>query len=153
RKVGAMITRLRQRLLADERGSNAAEIVIIAPVIAMLILVLVAGGRTALADNATQSAAYAAARAASLSRHASTAVTNAEDAARRAMSQSGISCTTLTVNVNASGLNTAIGTTGTVSASVNCVVSLADITLPGIPGSRTMSSSAASPVDAYRERG
>ncbi|ODT21665.1 TadE/TadG family type IV pilus assembly protein [Microbacterium sp. SCN 69-37] len=148
-----MITRLRQRLVADERGSNAAEIVIIAPVIAMLVLVLVAGGRTALADNATQSAAYAAARAASLSRDASTAVTNAEDAARRAMSQSGITCTTLTVSVDASGLNTAIGTTGTVSAAVNCDVSLADITLPGIPGSRTMSSSAASPVDAYRERG
>ena len=146
-----MITRLRQRLVADERGSNAAEIVIIAPVIAMLVLVLVAGGRTALADNATQSAAYAAARAASLSRDASTAVTNAEDAARRAMSQSGI--TTLTVSVDASGLNAAIGTTGTVSAAVNCDVSLADITLPGIPGSRTMSSSAASPVDAYRERG
>ena len=55
--------------------------------------------------------------------------------------------------VDASGLNAAIGTTGTVSAAVNCDVSLADITLPGIPGSRTMSSSAASPVDAYRERG
>ena len=40
-----MIARFRERLLADERGSNAAEIVIIAPVIAMLILVHVAGGR------------------------------------------------------------------------------------------------------------
>lgn len=148
-----MISRLRDRLLTNERGSNAAEIVIIAPVIAMLILVLVAGGRTALADNATQSAAFAAARAASLSRDVNTATTNAEDAARRAMSQAGISCTTLTVNVDASGLTSPLGTTGRVSAAVNCDVSLSDITLPGIPGSRTMSSSAASPVDAYRERG
>lgn len=149
-----MIARLlRQRLLVDERGSNAAEIVIIAPVIAMLILVLVAGGRTALADNATQSAAYAAARAASLSRDAVTATANAEDAARRAMNNAGIACTTLTVNVDASGLNTAIGTTGRVSAAVNCDVNLSDITLPGVPGNRTMSSTAASPVDAYRERG
>lgn len=148
-----MIARLRQRLLTNERGSNAAEIVIIAPVIAMLILVLVAGGRTALADNATQSAAFAAARAASLSRDTTSAISNAEDAARRSMAQAGISCTTLTVNVNASGLNAPIGTTGRVSADVNCDVSLSDITLPGIPGNRTMSSSAASPVDAYRERG
>ncbi len=148
-----MIARFRERLLADERGSNAAEIVIIAPVIAMLILVLVAGGRTALADNATQSAAYAAARAASLSRDAVTATANADDAARRAMNNAGIACTTLTVNVDASGLNTAIGTTGSVSAAVSCDVNLSDITLPGIPGNRTMSSTAASPVDAYRERG
>ena len=69
------------------------------------------------------------------------------------MNQSGITCTTLTVTVDASGLNAAIGTTGEVSAAIDCDVSLADITLPGIPGSRTMSSSAASPVDAYRERG
>lgn len=148
-----MIARLHQRLLNDERGSDAAEIVIIAPIIAMLILVLVAGGRTALADNATQSAAFAAARAASLSRDTTSATLNAEDAARRSMAQAGISCTTLTVNVDASGLNSPIGTTGRVSAAVNCDVNLSDITLPGIPGNRTMSSSAASPVDAYRERG
>lgn len=148
-----MISPLRQRLLTNERGSNAAEIVIIAPVIAMLILVLVAGGRTALADNATQSAAFAAARAASLSRDTTSATSNADDAARRAMTQAGINCTTLTVTVDASGLNVPLGTTGEVSASINCDVNLSDITLPGIPGSRTMTSSAASPVDAYRERG
>jgi Flp pilus assembly protein TadG len=148
-----MITRLRSRLLADERGSNAAEIVIIAPVVAMLILVLVAAGRTALADNATQSAAFAAARAASLSRDVTTATTNAQDAAQRAMLHAGISCSTLTVNVDASGLNAPIGTTGDVSATVNCDVNLSDISLPGVPGSRTMTSSATSPVDAYRERG
>lgn len=148
-----MITRLRGRLLADERGSNAAEIVIIAPVVAMLILVLVAAGRTALADNATQSAAFAAARAASLSRDITTATTNAQDAAQHAMLHAGISCSTLTVNVDVSGLNTPIGTTGDVSATVNCDVNLSDISLPGVPGSRTMTSSATSPVDAYRERG
>lgn len=146
-----MITRLR-RLLADERGSNAAEIVIIAPVIAMLILILVAAGRTALADNGTQSASYAAARAASLSRDAATATTAAQDAAQRAMDHAGIACLTLTVNVDTSGLNAPLGTTGTVIASVSCDVNLSDITLPGIPGSRTMTSSATSPVDAYRER-
>lgn len=148
-----MISRIRRRLLADERGSNAAEIVIIAPVIAMLILVLVAAGRTALADNATQSASFAAARAASLSRDVATATTAAQDAAQRAMDHAGITCLTLTVNVDASGLNAPLGTTGEVAATVSCNVNLSDITLPGIPGNRTMSSNATSPVDAYRERG
>lgn len=148
-----MINRIRRRLLADERGSNAAEIVIIAPIIAMLILVLVAGGRTALADNATQSASFAAARAASLSRDTATATTAAQDAAQRAMNHAGITCLTLTVNLDASGLNAPLGTTGDVTATVSCDVNLSDITLPGIPGNRTMSSTATSPVDAYRERG
>lgn len=148
-----MINRIRRRFLSDERGSNAAEIVIIAPVIAMLILVLVAAGRTALADNATQSAAFAAARAASLSRTIPAATTAAHDAAQRAMDHAGIECLTLTVDLNANGLNTPLGTTGEVTASVHCNVNLSDISLPGIPGSRTMSSTATSPVDAYRERG
>jgi len=147
-----MITRLRQ-LIRNEHGNTAAEVVMIAPVIVALILVLVAAGRTALADNATQSAAFAAARAASLSRDVPTATTAAQDAAQRAMNQSGIACATLTVDVNAAGLTAPLGTTGTVSATVSCTVSLADVTLPGIPGSRVMSSSASSPVDAYRQRG
>lgn len=148
-----MIKRIRRRVLTDERGSNAAEIVIIAPIVVMLILVLVTAGRTASADNATQSAAFAAARAASLSRDTATAATAAQDAAQRAMDHSGINCLTLTVDLNASGLNTPLGTTGIVTASVHCTVNLSDISLPGIPGSRTMSSTATSPVDAYRERG
>lgn len=148
-----MIRRIRRRLLADERGSNAAEIVIIAPIVAMLILVLVAAGRTALADNATQSASFAAARAASLSRDTTTANTAAQDAAQRAMTNAGITCLTLTVNVDTSGLNAPLGTTGEVSASVSCDVNLSDISLPGIPGNRTMTSTSTSPVDAYRERG
>lgn len=148
-----MINRIRHRLLTDERGSNAAEIVIIAPIIAMLILVLVAAGRTALADNATQSASFSAARAASLSRDTTTANTAAQDAAQRAMNHAGITCLTLTVNLDASGLNAPLGTTGDVTATVSCDVNLSDITLPGIPGNRTMSSTATSPVDAYRERG
>ncbi|KDA06949.1 membrane protein [Microbacterium sp. CH12i] len=148
-----MINRIRRRLFSDERGSNAAEIVIIAPVIAMLILVLVAAGRTALADNATQSASFAAARAASLSRDAGTATTAAKQAAQRAMNHAGIACLTLTVDIDISGLNTPLGTTGEVTTSVHCNVNLSDISLPGIPGNRTMSSTATSPVDAYRERG
>ena len=59
--------RFLRRARSDERGSNAAEIVMLVPTIALLIGVLVAGGRTVHADNSTQSAAMAAARAASLS--------------------------------------------------------------------------------------
>lgn len=148
-----MINRIRRRLFSDERGSNAAEIVIIAPVIAMLILVLVAAGRTALADNATQSASFSAARAASLSRDTTSATTAAQEAAQRAMDHAGIECLTLSVDLDVSGLNTPLGTTGEVTATIHCNVNLSDISLPGIPGSRTMSSTASSPVDAYRERG
>jgi Flp pilus assembly protein TadG len=148
-----IFTRLRNRLLGDDRGNVAAEVVMLAPVLILLVLILVAAGRTAMADNATQSAAFSAARAASLSANSTDAYTAAQDAARRSMSQAGIACRSLTINVNTSGLDTPVGTTGTVSARVNCDVNLSDITLPGLPGTRTMSSTAASPVDAYRQRG
>lgn len=146
-----MITRIR-RLLRDEQGNMAAEAVIWGPVLALLILLLIAVGRTSHADNATQTAANSAARAASLSRDATTAARNAEDAARRAMTISGVTCTQINVRVDTSGLNAPLGTTGTVSARVTCTVDLSDVTVPGIPGSRDMTSTAKSPVDAYRAR-
>lgn len=144
--------RFLRRARSDERGSNAAEIVMLVPTIALLIGVLVAGGRTVHADNSTQSAAMAAARAASLSRDDTAANANAQDAAWRAMNNSDINCTSLNVKVETAGLSAPVGTTGIVSATVTCTVDLSDITLPGIPGARDITSSADSPVDAYRLR-
>lgn len=68
------------------------------------------------------------------------------------MNQSGVECTTLSVNIDASGLNAPIGTTGQVSASVTCTVALSDAAMIGMPGTRDLNGTAVSPVDAYRER-
>ena len=76
----------------------------------------------------------------------------AEDMARISMEQSGVNCTTLSVNIDASGLSAPIGTTGRVSATVSCTVALSDAAMIGLPGTRVLTGTAASPVDAYRER-
>lgn len=141
-----------RRFLRNERGNMAVEVVILAPILTLFIAFLVVAGRSSHADNSTQTAAMSAARAASLSRDAATATSNAEDAARRSMAVSGIECSNLRVLIDPSGLNVPIGTTGIVSATVTCTVDLTDVTLPGIPGTKDLTSSADSPVDAYRAR-
>jgi len=45
-----------------------------------------------------------------------------------------------------------VGTPATVTATVRCVVNLADLAVPGVPGARTVTATASSPVDTFRER-
>lgn len=147
RRLHQLLARLR-----DERGSSALEIVIIAPAFVAILVLLAAGGRLALAGNAVESAASAAAREASLSRDAVSAQTAAEAMARTSMTQSGVTCLTLTVTIDSSGLNAPLGNTGTVAATVTCTVALSDAAMIGLPGTRDLNGAAISPVDAYRER-
>lgn len=143
---------LRRLLRTREDGSMSIELVALAPVFALLILFLIAVGRIALAGDAAQAAANAAAREASLSRTTAEAQQDANAAAQASMAQSGYSCNTLTVNIDDSGLNVPLGQVGTVSSTITCTLNLSDIALPGLPGSWTMERDASSPVDAYRER-
>lgn len=143
---------LRSLLRTGERGSLSVEFVYIAVPLAAIILFLVAAGRIALAGNAADAAAIAAAREASLSRSTEIAQVQANAAAQRSMSQSGYACTTLTVLVDDSGLNVPLGQVGTVSGTITCTLNLSDVALPGLPGTMTIERTATSPVDAYRER-
>ncbi|MGC5224518.1 pilus assembly protein [Micromonospora sp. DT81.3] len=136
----------------DDRGSSGLEIVILAPAFVAILVLLAAGGRLALAGNAVESAASAAAREASLARSSSSAQTAAEAMARTSMTQAGVNCQTLSVVIDSSGLNAPIGTTGTVGATVTCTVALNAAAMIGLPGTRDLTGAAISPVDAYRER-
>lgn len=146
------MTNILRRFRRDDRGSMSVELVMIAPVLVFIILLLVAGGRLALAGNAAEAAAVAAAREASLSRTTAQAQTNANAAAQIAMAQSGYACTELTVVISDAGLNVPLGQVGTVSAALTCTLNMSDIALPGLPGTKTLTADAFSPVDAFRER-
>lgn len=146
--------RVWQKLVRHERGSTSAvEMVIAAPLFALVIALLITMGRSAHADNATQSAAMAAARTASLARTPYDASVQAQAAAQLSLQQAGVNCAAISVTVDTDGFNSPLGVTGTVSAHVSCTVSRSDLSLPGIPGAHTLTSTAISPVDAYRERG
>jgi hypothetical protein len=130
----------------------SVELVMIAPALALVILFLVAGARIALAGNAVESAAVAAARDASLSRTTAGAQAGAQLAANVSIAQAGLACANFTVVVDDAGLSVPLGEVGTVSATLTCTLNMTDIALPGLPGTKTITSTASSPVDAFRVR-
>jgi Flp pilus assembly protein TadG len=137
----------------DERGLVTLEVVVLTPVLLALIGLMIMAGRVALASNSVQSAADEAARSASISRTATGARAAAEQGARRSIGQQDLQCSSVTVDVDTSGFATPVGQPARVSATVTCVVRLADLAVPGFPGSRTVTATAVSPLDTYRERG
>lgn len=147
RTIRRLLTKLR-----DDRGSAGLQLVILAPALLAFLVLLSAAGRLGLAGNAVEAAAASAAREASLGRTSAEAQASAEEMARISMAQAGLNCVTLSVSINAAGINAPIGTTGQVSANISCTVSLNDAAMIGLPGTRTLTGTATSPVDAYRER-
>ncbi len=136
----------------SESGSSAVSFAIIAPAVLLVIGFLFFAGRVSIASNVVESAAVAAARDASLARTQTGAVANAEGAARRVLAEQGTNCFTLTINIDTSEFRAPLGQLGTVRATVTCVADLSAIGIPGIPGTKSLSSSAISPVDSYRQR-
>ncbi len=136
-----------------EQGSASLEFVVLAPVLLALLGLLIMAGRVAIASNSVEAAADEAARSASISRTGAGARSAAHDGARRSLARQDLRCSSVQVDVDTSGFGVPVGTPARVSATVTCVVQLADLALPGFPGSRTVTATAVSPLDTYRERG
>lgn len=152
-----MKTRVRsqvwQRLRhTDERGSAAVEAVILVPAFGLFVGLLVFAGRTAAAHQGVEAVAADAARAASIARSAGEAQADAADAITYSLANNGLRCASSSVSVDTSGLSAPVGTPGTVSATVTCTINLADLSVPGVPGSHTVTATMVSPVDAWRQR-
>lgn len=141
-----------RKVLRGERGNSSVSFVMIAPALVLVIGFLIFAGRISIAGNVVESAAAAASRDASLARTQAGSVANATEAAKRVITQQGISCTSINVAIDTSGLRAPLGQLGTMRATVTCQANLSDIGIPGIPGSKTLTSTASSPVDAYRQR-
>lgn len=135
-----------------QRGSAAVEVAVAAPLLMLIVLVVVAGGRLELARGAVQQAAADAARSASIARTASEATSTATSAAGATLANQGLRCQPGRVTVDTAGFATAVGTPAQVAATVSCTVPLADLGLPGLPGSRVVSATVTSPLDTHRGR-
>jgi Flp pilus assembly protein TadG len=140
---------LRQRS-ADE-GSAALELVILAPILLGLLGLVIAAGRSTVAQSSVDAAARDAARQASISLTPAAAQTAGQASARAALRQDGLDCAPVVV-IDTSQFATAPGHAATVTASVSCAVPLANLALPGLPGSVHLRASFISPVDIYRQR-
>ena len=136
----------------EDRGSATIEAVIGVTAFGLFIAMTVAGGRVALSRQGVETAANDAARAASIARSSSEASADARSAAIGSLADQDIKCTTTSVQVDTSGFSAPIGTTAQVTATVSCTVKLSDLAVPGMPGSRTITETVSSPIDAFRER-
>ncbi len=134
-----------------DRGNAALELVILAPVILFFLGLMIAAGRTSIAQGSVDAAARDAARQASISRTPATAQTAALASARIALGQDAIDCAPI-VTVNVSGFAVPVGLPAQVTAQVTCRVSLSDLLVPGMPGSKTLTATFTSPLDPYRAR-
>lgn len=144
-----MIMRGRRRA---DRGSMSLEFVVLAPGLLLFIGLLVFAGRTLIAEQAVQQAATDAAREASIARDPGSAQATASSIASATMTQQHLRCEQSTVIVDTRGFAAPVGTPAKVSATVTCTVALSDISLPGIPGSRTVRATASSALDTFRTR-
>jgi Flp pilus assembly protein TadG len=132
----------------------ALEVAIVAPALLLLILLAVAAGRTTLAANSVADAAHDAARAASLARTSFDARRAAATTAATTLANQGRACVTLTAETDTGDFAVPVGQPAVVTVTVSCRVSYSDLTaLPGLPGSRTLTSTFTSPLDQYRARG
>lgn len=136
----------------DERGSAAVEAVVGVPAFILFVGLIIFGGRTAMTHGAVESAAADAARSASIARDAAEASSDAKTAAEASLANQHIHCLTVTVDIDDSAFSLPVGTPGSVTATVECLLDLSDLSVPAVPGSRLIKATVSSPLDTWRER-
>lgn len=149
------VRRVRRRHAAGthgERGSTTLELVVWAPGLLLIVALLTVAGRVNGANAAVEQAATDAARTASIARTSSAAQTAATASAQATLAGQGLQCTGTIVTVDTAGFAAPPGQPATVTATVTCPVRLADLAVPGLPGTRTVRHAVVSSLDTFRER-
>lgn len=142
---------LRAQVRRDD-GSLALETVLLAPAMMAFVALVVFGARVSLAQQAVQVAANDAARSASIERTQAAAIASSSRSASATLTTQGLECRSIDVAVDASGFNVELGQSASATSSVTCVVSMGSLSMMGIPGEITITRTASSPIDSYRER-
>lgn len=130
----------------DERGSIAVEVAVIAPALLILMLLVVYAGKVSEADGNVERAASDAARAASLRQYPGDATEDAQTTAAADLTAAGVPCLSMTTTVDTDDFDPG----GTVTVTVRCEASMADVTLLGVPGRRIFTATAVEVIDTYR---
>jgi Flp pilus assembly protein TadG len=144
---------MRPQLLGrGENGSASLEMVIVSPAMLLLLGLVIVAARLESAGASVEHAAAAAAREASLARTPAAAVVAARASVGRNLQGAKALCQRVDVSIDASGFSIAAGKTATVAVTVSCLVVLADQAVPGMPGNRTLTYRAVSPLDRFRSR-
>ena len=135
-----------------ETGSAALEAAVGLPAFLLFVALVILAGRLAIATQAVQASASEAARVASIARTQGAASSAASSAATSSLANQNVNCVRSAVTLDTTGFGAPVGTPAQVTATVRCVVNVADLSLPGVPGTRTVTGTASSPIDTFRER-
>ncbi len=135
-----------------DRGSATLEMTVLAPGLLALLSLVIVAGRIVVAHGAVEQASAAAARAASVARTAGTAGPAAQAAARDVLVGQNLRCSSMSVDVNTAGFAVPVGQAADVAAQVSCQVDLASLSVPGMPGTTTLTSTSVSVLDRFRSR-
>ena len=135
-----------RRPQSRDRGSAAAELVLVTPFLFLLLLFAVAAGRLVQGKLDVDSAAQQAARAASEARTPAAASAQAQQVAQAALARQSVTCDPAVITPDLGDFTPG----GVVTVQVSCTVQLSGLSLLHIPGSETITASASSPIDVYR---
>ncbi len=133
----------------SERGSISVEVAVIAPAFVFLMLLVVYAGKVSEADGNVERAAAEGARAASQRQNPAAAVDDARAVVEANLAAAGVPCSQLDTSVDTSTFEPG----GTVTVTVSCDASMADVTLLGVPGTRSFTASSTEVIDTYRSDG
>lgn len=131
-------------------GGESLELLIIAPMVLIIFMIVVAVGRYQLGTGKIDQAAGAGARAASQQPTQDAAYAAALKAAESSLAAAGVTCQDIAVAVDTGGYRATTAGAAQVQITLTCDVSWSDLTIPGWPGSKAITSQATSPLDLKR---
>ncbi|MCL2784433.1 MAG: hypothetical protein FWD55_03150 [Propionibacteriaceae bacterium] len=140
------------RRTQQTQGSISIEAVLIIPALLLFLALLLAIGRTAVVRADLHAAVVTGTRFAAMETSSSRGEAAAIQAIEDHLAREGVRCITVNLTVNTSALDLPPGQAGAVSATATCVVSLADLMAPGLPGSIRISTSFTTSIDPYINR-
>jgi Flp pilus assembly protein TadG len=131
-----------------ERGSISVELVVLAPGLALLLLLIAAGARVVEVQGHIDGAARDAARAASVARSYTQAVQAARQAAQADLGPASL-CAPRTVGIQVAGYREVPLTGGAVTVTVTCAVNMSPFTALGFGLSKRFTGQAVAPLDPF----
>lgn len=132
----------------QERGSATVELVVLVPVVVVFVCFVAALGRFEVARAQVVGAARAGAEAAAEAPSPGAASEAALQAAPVALQAAGTPCRHVAVSTGTATFEPG----GFVQVTVRCTVPLSDLSVPGLPGSASTTSTVQAPIDTYRNQ-
>jgi Flp pilus assembly protein TadG len=137
------------RWLRQARGSISVELAVLAPGLALLLLLVAAGARVVEVQGHIDGAARDAARAASIARSYGQAVAAAQQAAQADLGTTSL-CAPRTIGVQVAGYPAVpLATAGAVTVTVTCQVNMSPFKTLGFGAAKQFTGQAVAPLDPF----